>query len=101
MLKEPILKVENWANKYKLKFNKSNFAMIKIGKNITHIPKTMIGKNNIKHKTEIRYLGIIFDKKFSFIPHVYNVCKRFSLMFHCSVGSSNTRHIISLDCNLC
>lgn len=44
--------------------------MITHGKNATHIPRIKIGINSIKHKREIKYLGVMVDKNMTWIPHV-------------------------------
>lgn len=38
--------------------------MNKRGKNITHIPKTEIGDENIKCEKEVKYLVLIFDTNY-------------------------------------
>lgn len=43
--------------------------MIKRGKNVTHILNIKIGDNNIRYKSEIKYLGIIIYKNMTWISH--------------------------------
>lgn len=69
---DPLKIISEWVDKHSLKFNlnKSNFTMIKKGKNITHIPTIKFQNGKFAYKKEIKYLGLIFDCNFSWTPHL-------------------------------
>lgn len=51
-------------------------------KKITHFPRMNIGRANIKYQNELKYLGIIIDKNFPFLPHVNYLQTKVDKMIH-------------------
>lgn len=62
----------NWIREHKLvlNFEKCEFIMVYKGKRITHIPSIKIDNNKIRFVTELKYLGVIFDEKMTWVKHV-------------------------------
>ncbi|GBN67586.1 hypothetical protein AVEN_73895-1 [Araneus ventricosus] len=70
--REIILKLESWAQSFNLRFSpiKSNYIMFKNNSEITHFPGLYLYGNRIVYDQNLKYLGLIFDKNLSFMPHL-------------------------------
>ncbi|GBM10297.1 hypothetical protein AVEN_50013-1 [Araneus ventricosus] len=71
----PIKVVESWANTYKLKINptESKFIMFPCKKDITHVPRLKMNNIVIKQSKTIKYLGLLFDERLTWRPHLEEV----------------------------
>ncbi|GBM47514.1 Putative protein in type-1 retrotransposable element R1DM [Araneus ventricosus] len=71
----PIKVVESWAKKYELKINstKSKFIMFPYKKDITHVPRLKVNDIVIKQSRTLKYLGLLFDERLTWRPHLQEV----------------------------
>jgi len=67
-------KIDDWMKINKLSINKTKFIIIS-SKKTPHNAKISIGKHKIK-VSEIKYLGITFDNKLSWKPHIQHTCTK-------------------------
>ena len=64
-------KIQNWADVNGFKFSKTKTACVHFCSKRKHDdPKLQLDGNPIKVVKEFKYLGVIFDNKLSFIPHI-------------------------------
>lgn len=62
--------IRTWSNKYKVTFNKDKSYFMTLENHYKKRPPTVkLGAENLKHETELKILGVIIDRKLSFIPH--------------------------------
>ncbi|GBN17961.1 Putative protein in type-1 retrotransposable element R1DM [Araneus ventricosus] len=74
-LETPIKIIETWAKDFGLSINplKSQFIVFPIKKDITHIPRLRIGGIPIKHGNTLKYLGVSFDSRLTWLPHLTEI----------------------------
>lgn len=68
----PLQLFSNWANQYELKlsFEKCKYTIFPLGKQIGRRPAIKLSGNNLQYLPEIKYLGLLFDHKLSWLPHL-------------------------------
>lgn len=72
-------KIHHWAIANKLCFNPQKCQSLVLGnKYASKPPKLRLGNNCIKDVSELKILGVLFDKQFSFIPHLKEVKNKIS-----------------------
>ncbi|GBM71867.1 hypothetical protein AVEN_229363-1 [Araneus ventricosus] len=71
----PLKEIELWAKKFNLIINpdKSKFIVFPFSKKITHIPRLKICDQNIRNVKEFKHLGLIFDDRLTWMPHLNNI----------------------------
>lgn len=78
-LEKCVQDIRTWSIKNKLVLNNGKTEIIHIYSNFTKncptCPDINIGNVTITPKTEVRDLGVIFDKHLSFTSQINNVCK--------------------------
>lgn len=84
LTKNPLRIIDHWAIKYKLCINhsKSNYTIIKRGKNATHFPSIKINDKSINYVRVIKYLGVLFNKNLTFFDHLSYVQNKTYKMFY-------------------
>lgn len=78
--KEPLRRISNWAEEFGLQINihKCFYSVFPIRGRIGRRPTIKIGDQSIKFQSELKYLGLLFDKKLSWIPHLNTVLDKVS-----------------------
>ena len=68
-------KLVNWSNENGFKFSKEKTVLMHFNRfdNFPLLPVLKLGDFRIPLVKEVRFLGIIFDPKLSFIPHINNL----------------------------
>ena len=82
---QDIKKIELWAKDNKIKFNdtKSNTMLVSRKKNSQNeIINIYLNNKSIQQVTEIRYLGILIDRKFSFHSHIQGIHDKSISLIH-------------------
>ena len=71
-LQESITKVEKWVEENGFKFSTSKTECIHFHRKRSHVLKPCLSLKNgrIKVSKEVKFLGIIFDEKLTFLPHI-------------------------------
>lgn len=71
-----LIKINDWITTHRLTLNydKCEFILIYKGKRIRHIPSIKINNRKVKYVRELKYLGVTFDEKLTWVKHV-NVMK--------------------------
>jgi len=69
--------IDDWMkiNKLSINYNKTKFMIISF-KQTLHNVKISIGKHKIEDVSEMEYLGITFDNKLSWKPHIQHTCTK-------------------------
>lgn len=64
--------VWNWCNNNNLEINfeKSNFLIVSVGRNVSRIPPVRVGGTSIKYCNNMKYLGVVLDDKWSGLSHL-------------------------------
>jgi len=78
-------KIDDWMkiNKLSINYNKTKFMIISSKKTPLNV-KMSIGKHKIEEVSEMKYLGITFDNKVSWKPHIQHTCTKLaSGLGHC------------------
>ncbi|GBN90275.1 Putative protein in type-1 retrotransposable element R1DM [Araneus ventricosus] len=72
LLEAPIGEIEMWANRFNLKINpdKSKYMVFPFHRKITHFPRLKICNRNIKNVKELKYLGLLFDERLTWMIHL-------------------------------
>ena len=75
ILQHQINKLEIWANENGLKFSTNKTQIVHFCKKNSCIktPEIFLYNNKIKVSDQASFLGVIFDKKLTFIPHIKNL----------------------------
>jgi len=70
-----LCKIDHWlrANKLSLNYNKTNFMLLTCRKHNPASFKVIINNHNISPENNLKYLGVLLDKKLSWKPHVQKV----------------------------
>ena len=70
-----LCKIDHWlrANKLSLNYNKTTFMLLTLRKHNPASFKVIINNHNISPEDNLKYLGVLLDKKFSWKPHVQKV----------------------------
>jgi len=70
-------KIDVWMkiNKLSINYNKTKFIIISF-KKAPHNVKISIGKHKIEEVFEMKYLGITFENKLSWKPHIQHTCTK-------------------------
>lgn len=69
--------VYDWSIKNKLTFSNDKCEFINIGAEYKNRPPVIkLGNKSMKRVTQMKTLGVIFDNKLSFIPHLKEVKKK-------------------------
>ena len=65
-------KIQNWADENGFKFSKTKTASVYIcSKRKSHDDSCLyLDGNKIKVVKEVKFFGVIFDSKLSFVPHI-------------------------------
>ena len=71
-LQQQLNKIENWANQNGYKFSTSKTQVVHFCKRNKCVknPELSLYKQKIPVKNEAKFLGVIFDKKLTFLPHI-------------------------------
>ena len=79
-----LTKIDKWMrlNKLSLNYNKSKYMLITkkkktISEDLINF-KITIGKHKIEQVSQIKYLGITFDDKLTWKPHIQQICSKLS-----------------------
>jgi len=72
-------KIDCWMriNKLSINYNKTKYMVIS-NKRQTCKGQVKIGKHEIEQVAQITYLGVIFDNKLTWKPHMQHVCNKLS-----------------------
>ena len=65
-------KLHDWSNENGFKFSKAKTVCMHFCRlrKLHHDPELFLGEDKIKVVTETRFLGLIFDSKLNFLPHI-------------------------------
>ena len=65
-------KLETWANSNGFKFSTTKTIAVHFccGRKCVHQPKLYLNNIQVPVKSQVRFLGLIFDSKLSFLPHI-------------------------------
>ena len=79
MVNSELVKIDEWLklNNLSLNTNKTKFRVLTKQRSAWHFD-IKIEKTNIEQVNEIKYLGVIFNDKFSWKSHIQHVCSKLS-----------------------
>ena len=67
--------IAKWTNKWRIEINTKKSAFVPFTwKRTSNLPSLLYNNNPIELKSQVKYLGIIFDKKLLFEKHVEDLC---------------------------
>ena len=71
LVNQELKKISTWMsqNKICLNYNKTVFLILS-NRNLTYNFNILIDNNIIKEEQQVKYLGVIFDSKLSWKPHI-------------------------------
>ena len=77
-LQQCLYKLQKWSDENGFKFSKSKTKCMHFCnlRNAHTDPELFLNKTQIEVVSEYKFLGVIFDKKLSFFPHISNLKKR-------------------------
>jgi hypothetical protein len=70
---QELKKIENWARENKMNFNENKCKVLLVTKKLSRDNRTLnvyLNSKRLEQVTELKYLGIYFDSRFSFDRHV-------------------------------
>ena len=84
-------KIEDWANKNGFKFSNTKTKALHFCRKTSCVQKhaLKINKEYISNVIETKFLGLIFDKKLTFLPHIKDLKKRCTLALNAFKVMSN------------
>ena len=79
LVNQELKKISTWMSKNKicLNYNKTVFLILS-NRNLTYKFNILIDNSIIKEEQQVKYVGVIFDNKLSWSPHVLNITKKIS-----------------------
>ena len=94
-----LVHINNWflANKLTANLSKASKYMLTVGKRTTKHPndfRLTMGNTVLEKVSQVKYLGVIFDDRFTWHDHITYLCKKLS----CSVGIlSKLRYFVNVQ----
>ena len=77
VLQEDLLSLEQWANRWLMKFNPIKCVMLTVINKIHLIHKNYLLYNpELCHVSEAKYLGLTLDRNLTFNKQIDNICKK-------------------------
>ena len=77
-LQSDIPSIINWFNNNGMVANPAKFQMIILGADASNISLNIDNQINVEPSKEVKLLGITFDDKLSFYPHIKGICRQIS-----------------------
>lgn len=77
LLQEDLDRLGNWCKQNKMHLNHKKCQLIKFTRNLKIIDSSyLIDGHKIHEQDTVRDLGILYDRKLTFVPHIENIIKR-------------------------
>ena len=97
LMRKSLKKVCEWGNKHGLSFNpdKTTAVVFHRGRRVDYSPTLMMEGKELTYSDNLTYLGVTFNKRLSWTPHIKSRVKKCTYLLH------KTKNLVGKEWGLC